>query len=49
MPEETFRWLTGVTKRTFAEMTTVLEIAEAALNPDSAVERWLKGGSWWVG
>lgn len=31
MPEETFRQLTGVRKRTFAEMVTVLEIAEAAL------------------
>lgn len=31
MPEETFRRLTGVRKRTFAEMVTVLESAEAAL------------------
>ena len=31
MPEETFRRLTGVRKRTFAEMAAVLEIAEAAL------------------
>ena len=31
MPEETFRRLTGVKKRTFAEMVTVLELAEAAL------------------
>lgn len=31
MPEETFRRLTGVRKRTFVEMAAVLEIAEAAL------------------
>jgi len=31
VPEETFRRLTGVKKRTFAEMVTVLELAEAAL------------------
>lgn len=31
MTGETFRRLTGVRKRTFAEMVTVLEVAEAAL------------------
>ena len=31
MPEETFRRLTGVRKRTCAEMAAVLEIADAAL------------------
>ncbi len=31
MTEETFRRLTGVRKRTFAEMVTVLEVADAAL------------------
>ncbi|MDI3465316.1 MAG: Mobile element protein [Nitrospira sp.] len=31
MPEETFRRLTGVRKRTFAERAAVLKIAEAAL------------------
>ena len=31
MTGETFRRLTGVMKRTFAEMVTVLEVAEAAL------------------
>lgn len=31
IPEETFRRLTGVRKRTFAEMVTVLKSAEAAL------------------
>ncbi len=31
MPEEMFRWLNGVRKRTFAEMIAVLESAEAAL------------------
>lgn len=31
MPEETFRRLTGVRKRTFTEMVTGLELAEVAL------------------
>ena len=31
MPEETFRRLTGVRKRTFAKMAAVLESAETAL------------------
>jgi len=31
MPEKTFRRLPGVRKRTFGEMVTVLESAEAAL------------------
>ncbi|MBL8053441.1 MAG: IS5/IS1182 family transposase, partial [Nitrospira sp.] len=31
MPEETFRRLTGVRKRTFTEMVAVLESAEATL------------------
>ena len=43
MPEEMFRRLTGVSKRTFAEMVTVLEVAEAALKKHGG-----KSGSWKV-
>ena len=35
IPEEMFRRVTGVRKRTFAEMVTVLESAEAALKEQS--------------